>query len=136
MRKRQVKYTFYCVFIIIVTQWSSMFNNFDKYQFNFFSFSFSQLTLLQIIFILHQTWVIGTIYTSYFNLFIYFILFYFLLVITYPVGGGGEKPKQLKAKEELWKLKYYFTMPKKYIYNNLWKNPLPEKKPKSFKILL
>jgi hypothetical protein len=38
--------------------------------------------------------------------------------------------KDLKAKEELWKLKY-FTMPK----YNLQKNPL-NKNPKSFKILL
>jgi hypothetical protein len=38
--------------------------------------------------------------------------------------------KYLKAKEELWKLKY-FTMQK---YINLQKNPLKEK-PKSFKIL-
>jgi hypothetical protein len=38
--------------------------------------------------------------------------------------------KDLKAKEELWKLKY-FTMPK----YNLQKYPL-NKNPKSFKILL
>jgi hypothetical protein len=39
--------------------------------------------------------------------------------------------KNLKAKEELWKLKY-FTMQK---YNNLQKNPLKNKKiKKSFKI--
>jgi hypothetical protein len=42
-----------------------------------------------------------------------------------------KRKKYLKAKEELWKLKY-FTM-QKY---NLQKNPLPLKKPKSFKIIL
>jgi hypothetical protein len=36
------------------------------------------------------------------------------------------KNKYLKANEELWKLKYYFTIAK--IYNNLQKNPLKETK--------
>jgi hypothetical protein len=46
------------------------------------------------------------------------------------VSKGFVIKKYLKAKEELWKLKYYFTMQKYH----LQKNPL-KKKPKSFKVL-
>ncbi len=46
LRNRYAKYTFYCVFVI-VTQWSSILNNFDKYQ--YFFFSFFQLNHLWII---------------------------------------------------------------------------------------
>ncbi len=66
------------IYLLILTnkiqQFSNLiFHNFNKYQWFSFSFSFSQLTLLQI---LHQTWVIGTIYSSYFNFFLKIIFFW------------------------------------------------------------